>query len=377
MSPFNDDTIEFICRHCDAQLSFPVAVAGRVEVCPECANYVDVPEQREDFTTLQSPSVTLPSGQEFPLEMREGLTRPRWDLLIPEIMGTTPQEELNECFTVAVRCWLSELARSCGRGYDASESANFHLMSKLDEGQAAVVHRHCEQTLSKILDLLDGIADDSGYGPHVILLFHSHRLFYSYIAPFHPEGEFGGAGGIFLTEGGYPHIAAPFFRDHWQGTIVHELVHALVSHLPLPLWLNEGVTMLVEWQLTSIEPVDISPQVRAQLRQYWQENGLEGFWSGDSFSAPDEGQQLSYTLAFLTAVNLSLDHKKRFRDFVSQADFQDAGANAARDTLGSGIDGIMCRMLGEGSWSPRQRYSLPNQPLSSKIQNLFLPLSMD
>ena len=80
-----------------------------------------------------------------------------------------------------------------------------------------------------------------------MLAFHDTDTYYDYIADMYPEtGEFALTGGMFIDRG-YGHLAMcmAYAGDH-DRTIAHELSHALLRHLPLPLWLNEGVTQVIE-----------------------------------------------------------------------------------------------------------------------------------
>jgi hypothetical protein len=357
MSTTEGEMIEFRCRHCGATLRFPAVRAGRVEVCIECAKYVDVPSSYALRGLVESASVTLSSGHEFRFEAVEGLPRPQWDTLIPALYVGVPESDLDAVLTEAARYWLAHLGSACGPGYHATESHNFHLLSRLDERQAQGVVEFCEQTLSRIIGYLSGIAADEGHGPHVVLAFDSTDPYYRYIAYFYPEGVFGGSGGVFISDGGYQHIAMPYLPNEWHRTLTHELVHTTLSHLPLPPWLNEGLTMLVEWQLTGVEPVTVNADVRSRLREYWRKRRLESFWSGESFSFDDEGQELSYALAFIIALNLSLDAKEGFREFACRAHFQDAGQQACEDVIGQNLADLTSRTLGDGDWSPQGGYS--------------------
>ena len=40
-----DDGVSFKCTSCQAEIWFPSDRRGHVEVCPECGNYVDVPQE--------------------------------------------------------------------------------------------------------------------------------------------------------------------------------------------------------------------------------------------------------------------------------------------------------------------------------------------
>ena len=115
--------------------------------------------------------------------------------------------------------------------------------------------------------------------------------------------------------------------------------------------------MLIQWRLTGVEPVEVSPRCRSDLRAFWQSHVLEEFWSGHSFSAPDDRQRFSYVLAFLTVNHLSLEYQDQFRDFVLLATVEDAGSQAARLSLNTELGEVMRKLLGDGSWTPQNQYA--------------------
>ncbi len=114
-----------------------------------------------------------------------------------------------------------------------------------------------------------------------------------------------------------------------EPTIVHELTHSLLSHLPLPAWLNEGLAVNTEYtifpQLAAPSAQLYSPhEVAAQHSAYWNADSIQAFWSGKSFLQTDEGNRLSYDLARkITA--LAARDEPAFRAFVAEAMMQDGG----------------------------------------------------
>ncbi|MBX3439102.1 MAG: hypothetical protein KF861_16550 [Planctomycetaceae bacterium] len=356
MPTTDGDPIELDCPHCGAVVQFPAGTAGRVDVCTECFKYVDVPSDFGFRGCVTSSTATPSLKHELKFEASQGLPRPQWDVYLPELYREVPESDLDAALTEAVRYWLTQLGAACGPGYNATESESFHLLSCLDERQAARVVHYCEDTLSRILQILSGIAADEGYGPHVVLAFDSAYLYYRYVARYYPEGKFGGSAGVFLSDDGYKHVAIQFLPHDWHRTLTHELVHSTLSHRPLPMWLDEGLTMLVESHLTGTEPVTINGEIRSRLREYWRTHSLESFWSGESFAFDDDGQELSYALAFIVSYNLSLAAKQNLHAFVCHAHRRDAGRQACEDVIGKSLGAIFSQTLGDGDWTPRGGY---------------------
>jgi len=162
-------------------------------------------------------------------------------------------------------------------------------------------------------------------------------------------------GGEFaLHGGGYPHFVFPHYDQFHdlERVMSHELTHALVSHLPLPLWLNEGIAVTMEEAIAGGMHARRTVELLDQHPDFWNEETMQEFWSGASFSRPDEGNGLSYGLAHLLTANLAHDFD-RFRGFALAAHAADAGESAAREHLGISLGHMVGALLGEGDWEPQ------------------------
>lgn len=119
-----------------------------------------------------------------------------------------------------------------------------------------------------------------------------------------------------------------------EPVIAHELLHAVVKHLPLPAWVNEGLASNAEFRYGN--RFQDSRHANDQLphhRHYWDSEKLQRFWAGFSFFNADEGQELSYDLARRLVLGLSPDWQTS-REFIVSADLCDAGQSAAEQFLG-------------------------------------------
>jgi hypothetical protein len=121
-------------------------------------------------------------------------------------------------------------------------------------------------------------------------------------------------------------------------TIVHELCHNCVHHLPVPGWVNEGVAVTLERKISREIIADLRDGIMdADLAQrhhaFWNEENIQEFWAGTTFYMKDEAQALSYSLAEVLVHKLSGDHRL-FLDFLASAHYDDAGQTAALDVLG-------------------------------------------
>ena len=286
-------------------------------------------------------------------EMRIGLPRPNWPLLYEWVESVSPEVDLHVVWTEIAANWLSRLAKTLGGSYAIWESKNFLLLSSRSKVESEHLIKTCERFRRMILDTLPGVAEDGGFGPHVVLAFGSVHTYYNYVADFHPEeGEFGGSVGMFLDDY-YAHIAvcAPKNSDV-EAVVAHELVHNLVRHLTIPLWLNEGATQVVESLLARQSPFELTRDLIKRHRDWWTAETIQEFWNGTVFHAPDDRQELGYSLAQILFRNLMSDFPRGVMTFLQQADAADAGDSALFASCGTSLSDRVAQFLGAGDWSP-------------------------
>jgi hypothetical protein len=254
----------------------------------------------------------------------------------------------------AGRGWLSDLAGVLGPEYRVHDVNGFWLVSNRSPANLKGIGSHLKRARARIVAELDGIAVEDPACPLAILWLEDETRYYEYVSYFYPEsGEFAFSGGMFLP-GGYPHFVFPHYDEGWQleRVVSHELTHALVRHLPLPLWLNEGLAVTLEEMIAGVPHAAINEQTLAEHRAYWNPESIQKFWSGESFSQSDEGCGLSYALGQLLVLNLGHDFP-RFREFAIGSDHEDSGEAAARQVFGIGLGDLIAGFLGEDDWTPR------------------------
>ena len=289
--------------------------------------------------------------------IRDKLPRPKWDVIATWVDAHVEPDALNETWTQIARDWLLRLSRSLPSSYALHESPEFLLLAA-EKTLANHVLNSLERARRIILNTLDGVAIDQGYGKHVVLLFADIDSYYDYVVDFYPdEGEFALSGGMFFDVG-YGHFAVcPTYGDDYERVIAHELNHTLLRHLPLPLWLNEGVTQFMEDVVLDSTYFSVDHEIRRRHREYWTAETIHMFWSGESFFLPDDGQELSYHLSQVLFRNLMSDHPNCVKDVLNNANFPDAGNAAFVDSCKSSLAERVSQFLGNGPWAPRSHYN--------------------
>ncbi len=173
--------------------------------------------------------------------------KPDWNEIAIRIGDSLSHDDLNSEWSIECKKWLESVANEFGKEYRIEESPNFSIMSNESDRYIHVFSGLLERTLERILNTLKGIASDEGLGKHVALIFQDIDQYYEYVGMFFPEeGEFGLSSGMYINEG-YGHFVFPSQDiDYAEPIAVHELTHACLVHLPIPLWLNEGMAVLME-----------------------------------------------------------------------------------------------------------------------------------
>ena len=178
--------------------------------------------------------------------------------------------ELEDAWKQCARHWLERLLKRLGGDYRIARSENFLFLSEHSDAAAAKSLAFLEQARSHIHKVLGEISPADAQGEHVVLRFTAEDDYYLYISHFDMDGAFAGSGGMFL-DGGYQHIAYPQSRDaaEERRTLVHELAHGLLAHLPLPPWINEALAMAFERDLAGSTCEPLSRDLAARHRAYW------------------------------------------------------------------------------------------------------------
>lgn len=296
-------------------------------------------------------------------DQRVGLPRPDWVAIRQWIEEHTASDDLDVAWTVVATRWLDRLRLALPGDYRIEQSENFQLLCAAGNAASDRLLRGCEYCLDTILRALPDVARDEGYGKRVVLAFHDWPAYYDYLADFFPEeGAFGPSMGAFLDEE-YGHFAlCTRSIEQLDRTIAHEMTHALLRHLPLPLWLNEGVTQVVEDLVVGSSSFAMDAELARRHRAYWNERSIHSFWSGDSFRVSDDGQELSYSLAEVLYRNLAADYPGKTGGFLNAAHFCDAGAEALRTTCQVDLADRVRQFLGPGQWAPRSNYERDERP---------------
>jgi hypothetical protein len=102
------------------------------------------------------------------------------------------------------------------------------------------------------------------------------------------------------------------------------------------------------------QTIILTRELAEEHRAYWNEQNIQEFWAGLSFQKPGEVNKLSYSLSLILLEVLS-NPWSDFLDFVQNADFRDAGQDAAQKWLGRCLGEAVSGFLGHGNWRPNRK----------------------
>jgi hypothetical protein len=286
-----------------------------------------------------------------------------WDLA--ETLGGD-LTKLKDFWDARGREWAVLLRESFGPDYKWYESEHFWLIC----GQKAEIGQRLlgwtEQVYTRLIAALGEIARPLIWRVPVIVT-STQDEYYSYICPFYPDGEHASTGGIYLNSG-YGHFVFCYLDlNSAESVIAHELTHALLDGLPIPLWLNEGIAQLAEISVTG-RHYSRTEEILETIDVFWSSQTIQEFWDGSSFGRPDEGQMHSYHLALVLTRKLTGDITK-FRRFVLAAQAADAGDSALVSVFGFSLEDLVGDYLGDGQWKPNS----PNKSLQPTATAVTLP----
>lgn len=318
---------------------------------PELGFVSEISESESQETP--EPPVPALAALDMGFERVEGFSRPDWARIRAFIKQRISAGELSAAWDFAACKWLQQLSKDLGGEARFYHSTHFLCVSDLEPGTTRTLLTYAESVLTVIRSILKTAAWTGYYGPHVLLLFADQEDYYTYISFYHPDGLHPRSGGVFLARG-YAHVALPFITPRSaEHTIIHELVHNLLAHLPLPLWLNEGLAVIIERAIER-RPFLLDQEAVEQHAQHWTEVTIQTFWAGTSFSIPGESNTLSYRLAEILVTLLS-EKGAAFIDFIKHADWRDAGLDAALNILATDLGDLAGGFLGPGKWRPQRK----------------------
>jgi hypothetical protein len=243
--------------------------------------------------------------------------------------------------------------------YRLGQSARFIVLERSQPGAETRWPLFGEWVLNNVLPLLAPIAIVPPW-PIVGIFVHNALTLDQYCTA-HTQKNSLLPGGCYLEGSNIPpHIALLGAMDLLNLRVVfsHETIHALIHHLRMPLWLEEGICRHLESESLRIHNLIYLSEHNFRRNEHWQAHGLETFWSGACFG--NLGAHEAYGLAGRIVRRLLQSGPQSFFKFTRLAKREDAGEAACRGVYGVSIKTIAGEMIGN-------QQHLPTSPPSSPL----------
>ena len=296
--------------------------------------------------------VEADDGQSFDIAAvmtrHEGFPIPEWEPVYAWIEAL-PKEAQGPAWGQCERAWMLHMRDALGPEFRLDESDDAMLVSTLEPWLARQTLEFMARTRRRIIGVLEGVARFEGWGKDLLVVFDDLDGYYRYASHYYPDaGDFSISSGMRITRGCSHFITRKDDLRGMEPVVAHEMTHEAVGHLPLPLWLNEGLAVNTEHRLTGNPGGLFTPrEMHEKHLKFWGDAEIQKFWSGDSWDLPGDANMLSYDLARILVEQLAAQWAP-FAAFVNSATHEDAGAAAAREHLGVDLGDLVAALLDRG-----------------------------
>ena len=290
----------------------------------------------------------LLDGQGFPIL--------DWKKLADWSASAPTPEQASAAIELGRRAWLLHMRESLSEYAHLLETGEAWVLSSYETKVALAAARFVATARQRISGVLDGVARFPAGSRSILVVFDNQDQYYRYVTNYYPEeGEFAFSSGIFVDPG-CPHFVTVLDDlATIEPVIAHEMTHSALAYLGLPRWLDEGIAVSTEQQVSMSHRY---PSAQIELmnkhREFWNTERMQEFWSGESFHRTDDGNSLSYDLA-RSIVALTGREWPTFTKFVLAAKRADAGAAAAMTALNLDLGELAAaalRLPRQADWSP-------------------------
>ncbi len=286
----------------------------------------------------------------FPEQL--GLPRPEWDLIGGWIDEHVPEAEQGDAYTQVAKEWLDRLGGAFPEDYRIVETEDFLVLTAQSERDTDLLLAFATTNRARVAEILEDVTVRDVSGKDVLLVIETEEDYYRYASHFYPEeGEFGASNGMYVADG-YGHF---LLWNHdladMQANLAYQLAHAWLETLPIPEWLDRGLCLTLESELVGRDQLWMDDELKEAHLEAWNEESIQGLWTGGIFYLSEEWAALSDGLAEIL-VRFLLEDKDRFQAFLKSAVYEDGGEAAALAVYERGLGTFVEPFLGDGEWTP-------------------------
>ena len=163
-----------------------------------------------------------------------GFPRLDWEAIGKWVESVDPRLRA-EAWGQAEIAWLLHVRDSLNGDYRLDIQDCALLLSSLEANVARSALDFMTRSLKRISAVLDGVACAPEWGHDILIVFDNDETYYGYVSHFYADdGEFAGSGGMFVNDGCSHFVTMKSDLRVVEPTIVHEMTHSCLSHLPIP-----------------------------------------------------------------------------------------------------------------------------------------------
>jgi hypothetical protein len=220
---------------------------------------------------------------------------------------------------------------SLGSGYSVSRRDDFNIFSSLPPHKVEKCFEFAMYAKGRVSGLFPEIEFSGPNGSWDIVLTETNDDLLKYLSYITGPSFDGG-----IIPGDQPHFLMPYLEsDTLDGALAHELIHASLRNFDTPKWVEEGLAMSVEINMSHrSSPLADMDRIK-ELRSFYQINDPSTVLDDDAFWAPEKSDK-SYDLSFLMVSSL-IRNRKNFFEFIEAVSDDDAGEKALLEIYGLDI----------------------------------------
>lgn len=278
-----------------------------------------------------------------------GIPQPDWgaaEMWLARQPG--PESQRPNLKRAIAAAWLDEVRDALTIDHRRWRHAQVEGLGPLEDRGAVIVAEAADRSIGIIEKALLPIRGQSPMPPIAVIGLRSLDDYYSFIAREFSEGDHATSGGVYLNTGPecFPVLVFPMPRaGDPESVIAHELTHHALHGYGLPLWVEEGITQMMEERVTGASHFRLNQEMADRHTEFWDEAGFERLLSGESFGSPHEDEQeLAYHLSQWAVRGMLSSQSARFFAFARACADQDP-EHAMHEHLGMGQADILRRGL--------------------------------
>lgn len=283
------------------------------------------------------------------LSVEHGLPQMDWGAVDLWLSRKEPDEQRRAGLRrAAAAAWLDEVRDSLSEDHRRWRHASVEGLGPMESDRAVRIARGTDGAVALISKALSKMRGPTPIPPFAVVALGSSDAYYSFISHFCPEeGEWGTSGGVYINDGpeSFPVIALPTnLKWALEQTIAHELTHHALHGMGLPLWIEEGITQMMEERVTGVTNFKLDREMIQRHQDRWLDGRLELYLSGDAFgSAEEDTQELAYHLSQLVVRGLLAKDASCFFAFARAC--RSGAAEAMEHHLGANAEELVERAL--------------------------------